>query len=61
VRHKRVLAEYRASAQPLASLRDAEAMMQVMDANRVREGGSRKTPALVILKKQALTVETASA
>jgi len=41
------------SAAELANLIEA--------ANRVCEGGSRKTPALVILKKQALAGATASA
>jgi predicted dehydrogenase len=39
---KRVLDECRTGAKPLASLRDAEAMMQVMDAayTSARQGGA---------------------
>jgi predicted dehydrogenase len=42
---KRVLAECRTGARPIASLRDAEAMMQVMDAAyaSARQGGAPKT------------------
>ena len=42
---KRVLAECRTGAKPLASLRDAEAMMQVMDAAyaSARQGGAPQT------------------
>ena len=42
---KRVLAESRAGAKPLASLRDAEAMMQIMDAAyaSARQGGAPQT------------------
>jgi len=42
---KQVLAECRAGAKPLASLRDAEAMMQVMDAAyaSARQGGAPQT------------------
>ncbi len=42
---KRVLAECRAGAKPIASLRDAEAMMQVMDAAyaSARQGGAPQT------------------
>jgi predicted dehydrogenase len=42
---KRVLAECRTGAKPIASLRDAEAMMQVMDAayTSARQGGAPQT------------------
>lgn len=42
---KRVLAECRTDAKPIASLRDAEAMMQVMDAAyaSARQGGAPQT------------------
>lgn len=42
---KRVLAECRTGAKPIASLRDAEAMMQVMDAAyaSARQGGAPQT------------------
>jgi predicted dehydrogenase len=42
---KRVLAECRTGANPIASLRDAEAMMQVMDAayTSARQGGAPQT------------------
>jgi len=42
---KRVLAECRTGAKPIASLRDAEAMMQVMDAAyaSARQGGALQT------------------
>jgi hypothetical protein len=42
---KQVLSECRAGARPIASLRDAEAMMQVMDAAyaSARQGGAPQT------------------
>jgi len=42
---KRVLAESRAGAKPFATLRDAEAMMQIMDAAyaSARHGGASQT------------------
>jgi hypothetical protein len=42
---KQVLAECRAGGKPIASLRDAEAMMQVMDAAyaSARQGGAPQT------------------
>lgn len=47
---KQVLAECRAGAQPIASLRDAEAMMQVIDAAyaSARQGGAPQTLAPIL-------------